>query len=272
MKRQHGILVGGVAVLGMAGAMPLAAQGLDPIARMAATGANEFILSSQVQRETFSFDEERELRLCNRSDVDDTAPAMQGMGAVGGSRDEPPSIALRVEYEGKSQEVQPGQCRTFTAQELTVSAAEPIPAGWDLRGSVESRDAWEGREGRTRTAEAGQVGTYGQRDQQQRDQQQRDQQQRDQQQRWEREQQERRAEAGQQRGTPGTMGQDQDRTLQEARQALREAQQSMRQAERSVNEAERALRQAEQQQGQARRAEAGEGTQQRQQQDQGTRY
>lgn len=242
------IAMSGAVALGLA-AHSATAQTTDPLGRMAtATGPNEFILTTERDREVLTFDSTQEVRICNRSGKATDSATLGTAGTIGtGTEDnQPRPVPLDLEYAGQRTQVQPGQCETVVADRVTVSAAEPLQQGWDLRGTVETRDTWQRQAqadaARTDTDRTASVT-------------------RTEEQRGTTAQTTTEMPAGalprQETGTTTTRETmrtaeagtatvaDAQRGLQEAQEAIRSAQQAMRQAEQAMIRAELAVRQAE---------------------------
>lgn len=107
------------AVLLAACMAPLSAQAEDPLdnyIRMDSP-ANEFHLFDQTSSEVLSFDSDQTLKIC-----------------AGESNHVP---ALKVTHDSSTSRLEPGDCRTYTARNFTLSPAGNIDQGWTLSGTIQ---------------------------------------------------------------------------------------------------------------------------------------
>lgn len=142
-----GLIAAGVAaVLGLTAAAAGAQTTSDPLTQRAeaALGPGEFLLTSEHDSEVLTYDEKRDLRVCNRTRqlASESGTAASGAAAAAGAATSASpreaAVPLQVEHDGTTARVSPGECQVFQAQRLSISPAEELEQGWLLRGSVES--------------------------------------------------------------------------------------------------------------------------------------
>lgn len=127
-----------LAAVWLTGAAAAMAQVTDPLIRRAEmyTGPNEFLLTSESDKQVLSYDSPLDVRVCNRTRQ--TSGISVGAAAGGMTSAEQHAVPLTISHDGRSQQVEPGGCALVQSQRVTISPAEPISQGWLLRGSVET--------------------------------------------------------------------------------------------------------------------------------------
>jgi len=125
--------------------------------------ARHVTLSRNQSEQTLQYSRARDLRICNLTGqptsaaesvnaAEDRAPQTRSNLAAEAPKVAPNPVALEVSYEGKSEQVQPGNCYEFQAQNVHLSSVETLPPDSVLNVSIAQMSGNDFVNGRTEAA------------------------------------------------------------------------------------------------------------------------
>jgi hypothetical protein len=103
------------------------------------TAPHEFYLYGFTNAESFDFDTERSVRICNGTVTADAQLRLDEGGAVTPEGAQQ-AVPLRVEHDDQVMMLSPGECTEFTARHVAVSPGDSLRQGWALRGTISTSD------------------------------------------------------------------------------------------------------------------------------------